>query len=124
MELFGAKLQYEAALKYYKGVPSKGYGKNRSKAFKLFKEAAEAGLVEAMFQLGRYYYFPILDYEKAFNYFLYTADKEDDSDIYTNLACAKVTQMYEKGLGTEINLEKAKYYQEKYMRGLQLLMAK
>ncbi len=63
-----------------------------------------------------------IDYEKAFNYFLYAADKENDSDIYTNLACAKVTRMYEKGLGTEIDLEKAKYYQEKYMRGLQLLM--
>ncbi len=54
MELFGAKLQYEAGIKYYKGS-GQGYTRNRSKAFKLFKEAAEAGLVEAMLQLSKMY---------------------------------------------------------------------
>ena len=54
MELFGAKLQYEAGLKYYKGS-GKGYTRNRSKAFRLFKEAAEAGLDEAMIQLSKMY---------------------------------------------------------------------
>ena len=54
MELFGAKLQYEAGMKYYKGS-GQGYTKNRSKAFRLFKEAAEAGLDEAMLQLSKMY---------------------------------------------------------------------
>ena len=59
-----------------------------------------------------------MNYEKALKYYLYAADMEDDSDLYTNLACSKVAQMYEEGLGCEIDLEKAKYYQEKYMKGL------
>ena len=54
MPLFGAKLQYEAAMKYYKGS-GQGFTRNRSKAFKLFKEAANAGLVEAMLKLSEMY---------------------------------------------------------------------
>ena len=55
MELFGAKLQYEAAMKYYKGS-GQGYTRNRRKAFKLFQEAAEAGLVDAMVMLSDMYF--------------------------------------------------------------------
>lgn len=56
MELLGAKLQFEAAMNYYKGVPASGYERDHVRALMLFEEAANAGLVEAMFKAGKMYY--------------------------------------------------------------------
>lgn len=56
MELFGARLQFEAAMNYYKGNPVQGYEQDKKKAFFLFEEAANAGFVEAMYQAGMMVY--------------------------------------------------------------------
>ena len=56
MESFGAKLQFEAAMKYYKGVPASGYERDHKKALMLFEEAASAGSVEAMYRAGKMYH--------------------------------------------------------------------
>lgn len=55
MVYLGAKLQYEAAKKYYKGVSNQGYSRNYKKAFFLCQEASEAGLSEAMVLLAKMY---------------------------------------------------------------------
>ena len=55
----------------------------------------------------------MIDYEKAFKYYLAVADMEYDDYIWVNIACARVAKMFELGIGCEIDLEKSKYYKEK-----------
>lgn len=95
MELFGAKLQYEAAMKYYKGS-GQGFTRNRSKAFKLFKEAAEAGLVEAMMKLSEMYKKGegcTKDDNEAFVWLVRAADKGNAEAQY-QVACSKLDYSY------------------------------
>ena len=85
MGLFGAKLQFEAAMKYYKGVPKQGYSKNRQKAFMLCQEAARAGLVEAMVKLSEMYFNAEgcrYDEKMGENWLLRAAELEDAEALF------------------------------------------
>ena len=54
-----------------------------------------------------------IDYEKAFQYYLYAANMEDKDDPYVDVARIHVSRMLEEGLGCDIDLEKAQYYRSK-----------
>lgn len=110
MELFGAKLQFEAAMNYYKGVPASGYERDHKKALELFEEAANAGLVEAMYKAGKMYYTGD-EVEKniklAFDWFLKAAKK---NHMRAQKICA---EMYLTGVGISKNDTKALFWYEK-----------
>lgn len=110
MELFGAKLQFEAAMNYYKGVPASGYERDHVRALMLFEEAANAGLVEAMFKAGKMYYSgegTQTNKKVAFDWFLKAANK---NHMRAQKMCAS---MYLMGDGIDSNESKALFWYEK-----------
>lgn len=110
MELLGAKLQFEAAMNYYKGVPASGYERNHVRALMLFEEAANAGLVEAMFKAGKMYYSgegTQVNKKVAFDWFIKAASK---NHLQAQKMCAKMLFI---GDGIPSNETKALYWYEK-----------
>ncbi len=50
------------------------------------------------------------DHEKAFGYFLYLANLQDEEDVLVKIARRRVAQMYRLGIGCNQDLEKSRYY--------------
>lgn len=110
MELLGAKLQFEAAMNYYKGVPASGYERDHVRALMLFEEAANAGLVEAMYKAGKMYYAgdgTQKNKKVALDWFLKAANK---NHMRAQKMCA---DMYFMGDGIDLNETKALFWYEK-----------
>lgn len=104
-QMYNAGLEYEQGLnKRFVSLP---------KAYALFKAAADRDYTKAFVKMGEIYrskYYPLNDkaksdkyYQKAFK--VYSQKAENDGD-----AAYEIANMYQNGLGTSSDSEKAKYF--------------
>lgn len=104
-----AEAQFKLAMAYYQG---NGIEINHEKAIEWWTKAAEKGLVEANYCIGCIH-FDRKEYKTAMEYFL----KAVENPII-NEAAFQLGVMYEVGLGTKKDNEKAAEYYKKGARGL------
>ena len=104
-----AEAQFKLAMAYYKG---NGIEINHVKAIEWWIRAAEKGLAEANYCIGCIH-FDREEYKTAMKYFLKAVEKP-----YINETAFQLGVMYETGLGTNKDKEKAIKYYKKGARGL------